>query len=100
MNTAVFLGGGRITRALIAGLRLAKSEDRIVVHDRHARKLRQLRQDYKVITESNLHRAVEQADLLIIAVRPASVAELLHRIGEVRRGTLIVSLAAGVPLAP
>ncbi|HKD02864.1 MAG TPA: NAD(P)-binding domain-containing protein [Terriglobales bacterium] len=99
MNTAVFLGGGRITRALIAGLRLAKSEDRIVVHDRHARKLRQLRQDYKVIAESNLHRAVEQADLLIIAVRPASVAELLHQIGEVRRGTLIVSLAAGVPLA-
>ena len=42
-NAIVFLGGGRITGALLAGLRLAGYGRPIVVHDRHARKLRQLR---------------------------------------------------------
>lgn len=99
MKTTVFLGGGRITSALIAGLRRAGYKDRIVVHDRHPQKLRRLHRDYKVGTEPDLHRAAAQADLLIIAVRPDSVAELLGGIGQLRRSTVVVSLAAGVPLA-
>jgi pyrroline-5-carboxylate reductase len=33
--TTVFLGGGRITNALVAGLRLAKYDKPIIVHDRN-----------------------------------------------------------------
>lgn len=96
-NAIGFLGGGRITGALLAGLRLAGYNQPIVVHDRHARKLRQLRARYDVKVEPNLHRAVEQAHLLIVAVRPDSVRELLQQIGPARP-TLAVSLAAGIPL--
>jgi len=96
----VFLGGGRITSALIAGLRLANFNRPIVVHDRHAKKLQQLRRQYRVMGEANLQRAVESAGLLIIAVRPESVRELLKEIApHVHRGLTAVSLAAGVPLA-
>ena len=101
MKTTVFLGGGRITSALVAGLRLAGYGQPIIVHDRHSRKLQQLKQQYGVIVEPDLHHAVESAHLLIIAVRPDSVRGLLEEIGKhhIRHRLTAVSLAAGVPLS-
>jgi pyrroline-5-carboxylate reductase len=96
--TTVFLGGGRITGALIAGLRLAKYDQPIVVHDRHPQKLRDLERQYGIKPEENLCRATDQADLLIIAVRPDSVRDLLLKIGKANRRITAVSLAAGMPL--
>ena len=53
------------------------------------------------MVEANLHRALESAHLLIIAVRPDSVRELLREIGtrRIRRQLTAVSLAAGIPLS-
>jgi len=109
VTATVFLGGGRITAALVAGLRLAKYHQPIVVHDRHPGKLRQLEKQYGVVVEPNLRRALEQAGLLVIAVRPDSVSDLLQEVGKIARGKpelrklnrllTAVSLAAGVPLA-
>jgi len=94
----VFLGGGRITSAILAGLRLTGTRHCLIVHDRNAEKLRALKRRYAAVIESDLQNAVWRADLLVIAVRPGSVARLLREIGEVPRVTLAVSLAAGVPL--
>jgi pyrroline-5-carboxylate reductase len=109
MSTVVFLGGGRITSAMLAGLRLAKTRQRLVVHDRNPGKLRDLKKRYSVAVEPDLNSAVNQADVLIVAVRPSSVRELLgivgKEVGKVNRtslrqhATLAVSLAAGVPLS-
>ena len=99
MKPTVFLGGGRITTALVAGLRLAGDKSRIIVVDHHRRKVRHLKRQYGVIAESDLHRAVEAAGLLVIAVRPSSVRGLLAEIGKVNRPVVVVSLAAGIPLA-
>jgi pyrroline-5-carboxylate reductase len=113
VSTVVFLGGGRITSAMLAGLRLRKTMHRVVVHDHNPGKLRDLEKRYRVAVEPQLNRAVEQADLLIVAVRPSSVRELLGTIEKLsspsvlqqmrpqqtpRRKTLAVSLAAGMPL--
>src|SRR5260370_22874400 len=100
MSTIVFLGGGRITSAMVAGLRLAKTRHTLIVHDRNPGKLRDLKKLYAVAVEPDLNRAVEQADMLIVAVRPSSVRELLRSVGKVNRRSLAVSLAAGVPLRP
>ena len=43
MKAIVFLGGGRITTALVAGLRLSGYDKPIVVYDRNAHKLRTIR---------------------------------------------------------
>jgi len=99
VRATVFLGGGRITAALIAGLRLAKYDRPIIVHDRNPSKLRQLKKQCAVAVEPNLRRAVEQAGLLIIAVRPDSVSDLLRQIGKIRRPVSLVSLVAGIPLS-
>jgi len=99
VKATVFLGGGRITSALLAGLQLAGYSRPILVHDRHAEKLRKLKRQYGVAVEPDLHRAVESAHLLIIAVRPDSVRGLLNQIGTISRRLTAVSLAAGVPLS-
>jgi pyrroline-5-carboxylate reductase len=97
-KVTVFLGGGRITNALVAGLRMAKYEKPIMVHDRNPAKLRQLERQYRVAVEPSLQQAVEHAGLLIIAVRPDSVSDLLRQIA-VNRPLAAVSLAAGIPLS-
>lgn len=100
MKATVFLGGGRITGALAAGLRLAGDERRLIAYDRHPEKLRDLRRESRVEIARNLTSAVESAEMLIVAVRPASVREMLREV--VARGAtppkLCVSLAAGIPL--
>jgi pyrroline-5-carboxylate reductase len=98
VTATVFLGGGRITSALVAGLRLAKYHKPIIVHDRNPSKLRQLKKQYGVAVEPNLHKAVKQSGLLIIAVRPDSVSKLLQQL-EINNRLTAVSLAAGVPIS-
>jgi pyrroline-5-carboxylate reductase len=113
MSTVVFLGGGRITSAMLAGLRLARHDYRLLVHDRNPGKLRDLKKWYAVAVESDLNNAVKQADTMIVAVRPNSMRELLPEIANAAakkssqakanrasrgRVPLAISLAAGVPL--
>jgi pyrroline-5-carboxylate reductase len=101
MKTVGFLGGGRITSALVAGLRLAKYDAAIIVHDRHREKLAKLKRQWGVIAETDLGRAVESADWLILAVRPSSVAGLLDemRAFRIKPRFPAVSLAAGIPFS-
>lgn len=97
----VFLGGGRITGALAAGLRLAGDERAIIAYDRHPEKLQALRRESRVEMARDLKSAVERAGMLIVAVRPSSVKELLAEIAAcgARSPKLCISLAAGIPLA-
>jgi pyrroline-5-carboxylate reductase len=101
-NATVFLGGGRITSALLAGLRLAGYRRPIMVHDRHVKKLRVLKRKFHVEVAPDLAHAIRRAEMLIVAVRPDSVAMLLDDMAPALSGMshrpLIVSLAAGVPL--
>jgi pyrroline-5-carboxylate reductase len=100
MKTTVFLGGGRITGALAAGLRLAGDERTLVVYDRHPEKLRALRRESRVEIARDVKSALERAEMVIVAVRPGSVKEMLREViisGAVPP-KLCVSLAAGIPL--
>jgi pyrroline-5-carboxylate reductase len=101
VKATVFLGGGRITNALVAGLRLAGYRQPIVVHDRNLEKLKEIGRKYGVIVEPDLRRAVDSALVLIVAVRPQSEKELLKQIAgfKLPRRLTAVSLAAGIPLS-
>ncbi len=100
MKAIVFLGGGRITSALAAGLRLGGYAGEIVVYDRHPEKLRALRRESRVEIARDLQSAVARGAMLIVAVRPASVAEMLQEVASCGAPSpkLCVSLAAGIPL--
>jgi pyrroline-5-carboxylate reductase len=112
MNAIVLIGGGRITTALIAGLRRAGYNKPIVVHDRNPQKLRALNKNFRIIAEPNLNRAVARAELLIISVRPDAVHKILRdvqadtklaasgsRTKRRKHPLIAISLAAGIPLA-
>ncbi|MFZ0731680.1 MAG: NAD(P)-binding domain-containing protein [Candidatus Sulfotelmatobacter sp.] len=98
-STTVFLGGGRITGALAAGLRLAGDRREIVVYDRHPEKVRALWRESRVKIALDLKAAVERAEMLIVAVRPASVKEMLAEVAAcgAKPPRLYVSLTAGIP---
>lgn len=99
MRAAVFLGGGRITGALCAGLRLAGDRREIVVYDRHPDKLRALRKESGVEIAQDLKSAIHSAQILIIAVRPSSVRQILREAAQsgATPPRLCISLAAGIP---
>jgi len=98
-QAAVFLGGGRITSAMAAGLRLAGDRREIVVYDRNQDKLRRMKKESRIRIARSLEDALQSDSLVVIAVRPGSVAELLGQIAECSaQPKLIVSLAAGIPL--
>lgn len=100
MKATVFLGGGRITGALAAGLRLAGDRRRIVVYDRHPEKIRALQQESRVEIASDLKSVVKGAEMVIVAVRPGSVREMLTEVSAsgAEVAGLWISLAAGIPL--
>lgn len=99
-ETTLFLGAGRITGALAAGLRLAGDERRLIAYDRHPEKLHALKRESRVEIARDLKAAIESADMLIVAVRPASVKQMLSEVtgSKGKPPQLCVSLAAGIPL--
>jgi len=108
MKSALFLGGGRITSALLAGLHRARSRAPIIVHDRNPHKLRALKREYGISVETDLGKALAHADVLMVAVRPGSVTEVLSQVRQTGFSTLsrrrakpllACSLAAGIPLS-
>ena len=100
MKATVFLGGGRITGALCAGLRLAGDRRSLVVYDRHLEKVRAMRRESRVEIARDLKSAIEAAEMVIVAVRPGSVREMLSEVAAcgAKPPRLWISLAAGIPL--
>jgi pyrroline-5-carboxylate reductase len=99
VKPTVFLGGGRITSALIAGLRLAGYDQPLVVHDPNPRKLRDLKRRYGVEVQARIDKAVAGAGRIVVAVRPDSVRELLGELQNLPVPAIAISLAAGIPLS-
>jgi len=100
MKATVFLGGGHITGALAAGLRLAGDRQEIVVYDRHPEKVRALRRESRIEIAPDLKSAIERAEILIVAVRPGSVKGMLGEVTACGASVpgVCVSLAAGIPI--
>lgn len=99
MNAIAFLGGGRIAGALCAGLRLGGYGASLIVYDRNKEKMQALRRESRVRSARDLKSAVQAGPMLVIAVRPASVWELLAEVrGCGAPAGLCISVAAGIPL--
>ena len=94
------LGGGKMGEALLAGmLRAGRTAADVVVTERHAERAAELRDRYGVATP-DVVEAVQGADIILIAVKPQDMANLLVEIGDVvRADQLVISVAAGIPAA-
>jgi pyrroline-5-carboxylate reductase len=101
-RTLGFLGAGNMAGALIKGLLHAGAMDAqsIWASDVKAERLKQLEAAHGIRVTTDNHAMVRAVDTLVIAVKPQVVDKALAAVaGDVREGTLVISVAAGVPIA-
>jgi pyrroline-5-carboxylate reductase len=96
-----FLGMGNMGEALVAGLVGSGSArpENIVCTDVRADRLEEMKTRYGVRTTSSNTDAVVQSEIIIYAVKPQIMAEVLKETSEVLDASkVVISIAAGVPL--
>lgn len=95
------LGGGVMGEALVSALLTAGWDmDDVAVTERSAIRANELSSRYGVRSADPNPKVVRSAGLVMIAVKPQVVPALLDEIADaVRPDTLVVSVAAGVPLS-
>ncbi|MFC5774275.1 pyrroline-5-carboxylate reductase ProI [Ectobacillus antri] len=98
MKKISFIGAGSITEAIIAGLTQSMNGQSIMVSNRNNRsRLLDLQTMYGVTFTQNTEELVNNADLVILAVKPKDAAEAIKSIKDyVHQEQLIISLMAGV----
>ena len=74
------VGGGHLTRALLAGWVRSKAPLVVTVIDRNADKRRRLREQFGAACFANLANLPSRLDMLLIAIKPGGCAGALRRI--------------------
>jgi pyrroline-5-carboxylate reductase len=96
-----FIGVGNMGEALVKGLIASKAAapSQIIVSARRPERVRELVKLYGVRSASNAEVARE-SDVLVLAVKPQILDTVLRGIAqELARDRLLISVAAGVPIA-
>jgi len=96
----VLVGGGNMGEAIAKGLLAAQliHADRITVTDVIEKRLAYLRDTYAVRTMADNATAVADADLVLLAVKPQDIVQVIQGMAAaIGQRTLVVSIAAGVP---
>jgi pyrroline-5-carboxylate reductase len=96
------IGTGNMGDALVSGLIGSGSSKpkNIICSDVRKDKLDQIKSRYKVRTTTSNLKAVSEADIVIYAVKPQLMAAVLNETGnKLDMSKLVISIAAGVPLA-
>lgn len=95
-----FIGTGKMGEALIKGILLARlvPAENIFASDADSAKLQLLEKEYKINTCKDNCSTVIGSDIIIIAVKPQIVPEVLKEINNSIKKQLIISIAAGVKI--
>lgn len=96
-----FLGSGNMAEAIMKGVLAAglfKAGD-LLASDASEARLRLIHQKYGIRTTRNNREAVREGDLIILGVKPLVVDGVLAEVKSELKEKVLVSVAAGVPLA-
>ncbi|WP_136798286.1 MULTISPECIES: pyrroline-5-carboxylate reductase [Desulfosediminicola] len=96
------IGGGNMAEALISGLVMSNAAlpENIICSDIRQEPLDELKKKYGVCTTTDNLEVARRAEILIYATKPQILATVLKETSEVLdKSKLIISIAAGVPLA-
>jgi pyrroline-5-carboxylate reductase len=98
MTTIAILGAGKIGEALLSGLLGAgRAAGSLMFSERSADRTDELTRRYGV-RGVDVPTAAREADVLVVAVKPQDIDPLLAEVAPaVADGTLVVSVAAGLP---
>lgn len=103
MSNICFIGGGNMATSLIGGLiAQGHSADSISVSDPNESQRNELEQSFAINTFADSGAAVNNADIIVLAVKPQVMKEVaLHVAAAVKESSkqpLFVSIAAGINL--
>ncbi|MBN1121486.1 MAG: pyrroline-5-carboxylate reductase [Anaerolineae bacterium] len=99
--TIAFIGGGTMAGAMIKGLLRHEliDADRIVVAEPRLERGQELQATYGVRWTEGNAEAAHDCDVVILAVKPQVMAQVLSDLrGSIRTRALVLSIAAGVPI--
>lgn len=90
------IGGGVIGEAVARNLSLSGYE--VVVTEKRPKRIKELKNlGLNVMTDNRM--AVEQADIIVLCVKPKDIKSVFEEVGDEIKGKLVISLAAAVKLS-
>lgn len=98
-NHICFIGGGNMASSLIGGLiNNGYAADKITVTDPDSEKLERLKKEFFVNTHTENSQAVENADIIVLAVKPQIMRDVCENIksASLNKTPLFISIAAGL----
>jgi pyrroline-5-carboxylate reductase len=101
-GTVGFIGSGNMAEALIRGLVRAGvvTADQIYGSDPRDERREELRRRYEIRVSPGNVAVASESDILIMSVKPQVMINVLDEIAEhVRPSALVISIAAGIPIA-
>ncbi|MBI4824264.1 MAG: pyrroline-5-carboxylate reductase [Nitrospirae bacterium] len=94
-----FIGGGNMADALIKGM-LSKGMKDIIVSEPRPDRRKYLEDTYLIKTTSNNLDVIKECNIIILAVKPQQMEEVLNEIRDsVTEEKTVVSIAAGITLS-
>ncbi|MBI2877043.1 MAG: pyrroline-5-carboxylate reductase [Candidatus Tectomicrobia bacterium] len=96
-----FIGGGNMAEAMLKGLLQSRqiSSEAVMVSDINAARLQFLQERYRVKISSRNAETAAWGQVVVLAVKPQIIREVLEDIRPVIDGfKLVISIAAGIPL--
>ncbi len=96
-----FIGCGNMTKAIVNGIVESQiiAPENIWVFDRKSATNQEMAAKYGLHAAENLASLAGEVDILVAAVKPNVIGNVLGEIaGKIRKDTLVVSIAAGVTL--
>jgi len=92
------IGGGNLGSSLAIGLKHNSIANQLIVTKRTP-KINSTLQEHNILTTTNNQDAVKKSNVVILAVKPYKIKEVLEEIREcVQPNTLIVSVATGITI--
>ena len=99
VNNIGFVGAGNLAEAVIKGLTAGSEQPRIMASDLSQERLKLLAAKYGVVP-GELAQVIEESEVIILAIKPKDSAGVLKSLAAFpMRGKLVISVAAGIPLA-
>jgi pyrroline-5-carboxylate reductase len=93
-----FIGGGNMAEAMIKGMTARGMKD-IIVSDRSEERLKHLSKTYGVETTASNMEVVQSARLIVLAVKPQNMDDVLGELGgAISEDRTVMSIAAGITL--
>ena len=101
-TTIGFIGAGNMAEALIRGLLKGGHVDasKVAASGPRSERMEELREKFGIFTTTDNREVVARSGILVLAVKPQIMRRVLTEIADMLRDdVLVISIAAGVPIA-